>query len=452
MKTQRFLSVLGILLFVPIATAAEWKAGLAKTVITPPRPVFMSGYASRNKPSQGVVHHIYAKALALTDSKGHRAVLITSDLIGFRAAVGDPICERIMTATGLQRSQIILSSSHTHTGPSQTVKVEASGNMSADDAQELFDYTEWMQARVVEVAIAALKDQQPVTLAQGVGLARFVMNRREATPRGIVLGFNPRGPADRSVPLLRIAAEDGKLLAVLFQAGAHNTTLGGKHYDICGDYAGFAQAHVERELPGVQAMFMLGCAGDANPHPRGTLAAARENGRELGAEVLRLLDGKLRPVKGPLKTVYAKTDLPLQPLMSEKQVESFLRQGGGWRRWVAGKMLESHGKGEKGLGHYAAPFSLWQFGSDLTLVGLSGEVVVDYVYRLEKELGPLNLWVAAYCNDVYGYLPSARILAEGGYETRGIYSGGIGLFKPEAEAVVVEAIRKLAEKAGRSLP
>ncbi len=98
------------------------------------------------------------------------------------------------------------------------------------------------------------------------------------------------------------------------------------------------------------------------------------------------------------------------------------------------------------------PLTVWQFGRDLTLVGLSGEVVVDYVAFLEKVLGPNQLWIAGYCNDVFGYLPSARVLAEGGYETRGLYAGGAGFFDPKAEEVVVRTVRKLAEQAGRKLP
>lgn len=452
MKSRLSGALVVLFSFVQFVLAAEWKAGLAKTVITPPKPVFMAGYASRNKPYEGVVHHLYAKALALTDRNGKRAVIITTDLIGFRAAVGEPICERIMKATGLKRSEILLSSSHTHTGPSQTTEATASGNMGDADARNLFDYTKWLQDRVVNVVLESLKESVPVKLSHGVGVAGFVMNRREATPNGIILGFNPRGPADRSVPVLRVETEEGRLVAVLFQAGAHNTTLSGRHYDICGDYAGFAQAHVERALPGVQAMFMLGCAGDANPYPRGTLDAARRNGEELGREVLRLLNTKLAPVNGPLRTEYDHEDVPLQPLLSEKELETFIKQRGGWRRWVAGKMLELHTKGEAGAKSYRAPFSVWQFGDDLTLVGMSGEVVVDYVYRLEESLGPLNLWVAAYCHDVYGYLPSARILREGGYETRGLYSGGIGLFAPAAEDVVVDKITELARSAGRNMP
>ena len=88
----------------------------------------------------------------------------------------------------------------------------------------------------------------------------------------------------------------------------------------------------------------------------------------------------------------------------------------------------------------------------LTLVGLSGEVVVDYVSLLEKALGPNKLWLAAYCNDVFGYLPSVRVLREGGYETRGLYAGGIGLFDAKAQDVLVEKVREMARKVGRRLP
>lgn len=452
MKAARIGVLVATLCGVHFTVAAGWQAGLARVVITPPEPVFMAGYASRNKPFEKVVHDLHAKALALTDGNGNRGLLITSDLIGFRAAVGDPICERIMKATGLRRSQIILSSSHTHTGPSQTTKVEASGSMGEADAKKLHDYTTWLQDRVVKVALAALGASQPVTIARGTGLARFVMNRREPTPNGIILGFNPRGPVDRSVPVLRIDGADGKPVAVVFQAASHNTTLGGRDYDICGDYAGFAQAHIEKELPGVQAMFMLGCAGDANPYPRGTLEIARTHGEELGAEVLRLLDTRLQPVRGDLRTEFDRVELPLQPIPDEAGIAAFIKQPGGWQRWVGGKMLELRQGGGPVPTSYAAPFGVWQFGDDLTLVALSGEVVVDYLYRLEESLGPLNLWIAAYCNDVYGYLPSARVLAEGGYETRGLYAGGIGQFAPAAEAVTVRAVTGLAEKAGRALP
>jgi len=93
----------------------------------------------------------------------------------------------------------------------------------------------------------------------------------------------------------------------------------------------------------------------------------------------------------------------------------------------------------------SVPLALWQFGSDLTIVGLSGEVVVDYARQLREHLTADRLWVAAYCNEVFGYLPSARILAEGGYETRGLVGETIGLFSPEAEEVVIQEFKQLAD-------
>src|SRR5262245_5117394 len=93
------------------AADPDWKVGLATVKITPDRPVPMSGYASRSKLSEGVTADLYAKALVLEDRDGHKAVIVTSDLLGFPASVTEPICERIEKKTGLRREQILLNSS-----------------------------------------------------------------------------------------------------------------------------------------------------------------------------------------------------------------------------------------------------------------------------------------------------------------------------------------------------
>jgi hypothetical protein len=117
---------------------------------------------------------------------------------------------------------------------------------------------------------------------------------------------------------------------------------------------------------------------------------------------------------------------------------------------MAQQMLARLARGEKLPTEYTCPLAVWQLGDDLTLVAWSGEVVVDYVRLREDARGPGRRWIAAYCRDVYGYLPSQRVLAQGGYETRGLYSGGIGLFAPEAEQVLVAKVAELARQAGRS--
>jgi hypothetical protein len=430
------------------AAEPEWKVGLAQMKITPEQPVLLSGYAGRNKPFTKVTADLYVKALVLEDSKGARAVVVTSDLLGFSAAVAEPICARIEKKTGLKRAHVLLTSSHNHAGPQLGLKVGAKGG---GEALRTIEYTRQLQDRVVAVVAQAAASLKPARLAAGSGVVHFVMNRREFTPRGVILGVNPRGLADRSVPVLRIDDPDGKPRAILFGAAAHNTTLGGDNYEVCGDYAGFAQSYVQERFPKAQAMFMLGCAGDANPYPRGTMELARKHGRALADEVVRVLAGKLRPVRGPLTIAFDRVDLPLRALPRE-ELAKLAADRRSAQVWGAARLLAMLDKGEKLPAHYTCPVTVWQFGRDLTLVGLSGEVVVDYVSRLEKALGPNNLWIVAYCNDVFGYLPSARVLAEGGYETRGLYSGGAGFFTPRAEEVLVRKVRELAGKAGRKLP
>jgi neutral ceramidase len=332
-----------------------------------------------------------------------------------------------------------------------TLDATARDGLAAADLERNVEYTRRLQDRVVEVVERALADLAPARLSWGVGVAPFAMNRREWTAGGVILGVNPRGPADRSVPVLRIDGPNGKLRGVLFGAAVHGTTLTDRNYELCGDYAGFAQAWIRERHPGAQALFLLGCAGDANPYPRGTMELAREHGATLGKEVCRVLEGKLRPVRGPLEVAFGTAALPLQAPPPRAELE---KQAGkrGITAWNARQMLAILDRGDKLPAHYDCPLAVWQFGTDLTLVGLSGEVVVDYVGLLEKALGPNQLWVAAYCNDVFGYLPSGRVLAEGGYETRGLYSGGAGLFDAKAQDVLVGKVRELAKKAGRAVP
>lgn len=431
------------------AADEEWKVGLAAARITPEEPVFLAGYASRNKPSEGIAGHLFAKALALQDARGGRAVLVTSDVIGFSAEVGEPICERIMEKTGLPRARVLLSASHTHTGPTLGTDPSIGGPGREEDRARTAAYTRRLQDRIVELAVEALGKLQPARLSWGWGLVHIPVNRREFTPRGVILGVNPRGPVDRTVPVLRVDDPSGKLRAVLFQCACHCTTATGQIYEISGDYAGYAQEHVETAHPGVQAMFMAGCGGDANPYPRGTLDLAREHGATLGREVCRVLGGRLQPVRGPLRAEFARVPLPFEPARSPEELRKAAQSGPGYQREVHRRRLEILERGEKPPDHYPAPTAVWQFGSDLTLVALSGEVVVEYALRLERTLGPLGLWVAAYCNDVFGYVPSARILEEGGYETRGTYYGAPGIFSRDVEEVLVAAVRDLAEKAGR---
>jgi hypothetical protein len=431
-----------------LAGEPEWQVGLAQVKITPERPVLLAGYAQRNHAFEKVESDLYAKALVLQDRQGHRAVLITSDLIGFSAAVAEPICQRLREKVGLRREQILINSSHTHTGPMLRLTPPSENGPLAAEIQRNIEYTRKLQDKVVDLVQRAMSRLEPARLSWGVGVVPFVMNRREFTGDGVILGVNPRGPADRSGPVLRIDAPDGKLRAVLFGAAVHGTTLTGNNYELCGDYAGFAQDYIQKKHPSAQAMFMLGCAGDANPYPRGSMELARRHGETLGKEVCRVLESKLRPVRGPLKIAFDHVNLPLQASLSREELNEIASRRGDIKAGVAKKLLALLDRGVKPPTHYKCPLAVWQFGDDLTLIALSGEVVVDYALYLEKALGPNKLWIAAYCNDVYGYLPSARVLEEGGYETRGL-NGVVGLFDAKSQDVLIDKVCELAKQVGR---
>lgn len=449
--------VASLLAAAPAPEAAGWQAGFASARITPAEPLMLAGYAGRTQPARDVDDDLHLKVLALEDAGGTRALVFTADLIGFRADFTAAVCARISAETGVPRERILFNASHTHAGPAIMLGTQSHYTIGREQAERLVAYTMKLQDECARLAREALGKLGPARLRTGVGQVNFPMNRRESTERGVILGVNPRGPVDRSVPVLRLDDPAGRLLGVVFGAACHNTTYGTRDNRVSGDYAGAAQAVVEREFPGAQAMFVQGLAGDANPYPnslndpakRPAAEIARAHGTELGREVIRMLGHALRPVNGPLRAAVGEVALPLRTPPSREELERTAATGAGADKWVAGEMLRWMGEGKPLPKEYRTSVAVWQFGADLTLVALPGEVVVDYVALIEEAIGPLRLWLAAYSHDTFGYVPSARVLREGGYETRGIYHGGIGYFSPEVQETLVGKVRELASAAGR---
>jgi len=441
------------------ATATEskpaYRVGLARTCITPDEPLWLAGYTSRRQPSQGVLDDLYAQALAIEDDRGRRALLLALDLCVLRTPTVTQVCGRITERTGLGREQILVNLSHTHSGPAVDL-LDIGFAMPDEERRKLEAYTERVKSHLVDLAEAALGDLQPAELAFGVGTATFFENRRrlDADGRYAGMGPNPRNHADRDVPVLRITSPSGDIRALVFGAACHNVTLGGNSYKISGDYSGAARMHIESQLPGVQAMFVTGCGADANPDPRSTADQEEwvaRHGKSLGAEVLDVISRPMRPVTGPLSMEFTFVDLPLREAPPGAELEK-MRRAASWDSHVAGLMLAALDRGETLPTKFAAPISAWQFGDSLTLVGLPEETVSEYVPLLKRVLGAEGLWTAGYSNDVSGYLATVKILDEGGYETRGLFAPDIGWFAPEVEREVVEAVCRLARKAGRKLP
>lgn len=430
--------------------AADYKAGVGRILITPEKPIYMSGYAGRNHPSEGAIHDLWAKALAIEDRKGARVVIVTTDLIGLPRGVADVVAARIQKEYGIERSHLVLNSSHTHTGPLVQHNLEILFELSPEDARVVAEYSASLIDKLVAVVGAALKDLAPADLSFGNGRATFAINRRENTPNGVKIGENPKGPGDPDVPVLKVTAPDGTLRAVLFGYACHNTTLTGQFYKLSGDYAGFAQLGIEKNHPGATAMFVMLCGADQNPNPRSTLELAEQHGASLAAEINRVLGEKLQRVRGAVRAAFQIVELNFAP-QTRETFESRLSESNVYRVRHAKAMLKLNDDRSPLVRSYPYPVQAIQFGKDLTFVALGGEVVVDYVLRIKREFGGKGIIVAGYSNDVMSYIPSLRVLKEGGYEANDsmIYYGLPGPYDEQVEDRVMTTVRQVMKRVGR---
>lgn len=431
--------------------ASDWKAGVAAVVITPEQSTWMAGYAARNKPSEGKAQELFAKALALEDAAGARLVIVTLDLIGIPRPLRDAVARRAGEKYQLPPASLLMNASHTHCGP----VVRSGGSvlyvLEPEQTQRIAKYVAELEDKLVALIGKALSELKPARVSYSHARAGFAMNRRLPTAKGFQNSPFPDGPVDHEVPILRIdnpVVEKGKdsLRAVLFGYACHNTTLG--FYKFCGDYAGFAQEFFEADHPGATALFMIGCGGDQNPYPRGTIELARHHGRALANAVDAALLPKPRPVGGPLKVALKEVTLQLVPPSGRDELLKLKESPVKIDQRKAQMLLEELEKTGRINATYAYPVQVVQFGTDLTLVALAGEVVVDYAHRLKRELPGTPLWVAGYSNDVFGYVPSLRVLKEGGYEGGGAmrYSRLPGPFAPSVEERVVGTVLELVKK------
>jgi neutral ceramidase len=400
---------------------APWKAGVASAVITPDKPMWMAGYASRTNASQGTALDLFAKALALEDSRGARLVIVTLDLITVPRSLRDGVEAAVLKEHGLPGEALLMNCSHTHSGPEfrmgRGLKDWAVfGPEGLPGVKSGEEYGRELQAKVIELIRTALANRAPAKLSYQHARCGFAMNRRTLVGTNYNNFPNPEGPVDQEVPVLRVDGTDGKLRAVLFGYACHNTTLA--LYQISGDYAGYAQRYFQEAHPGVTGLFMLGCGGDQNPYPRGTTDLAQQHGRSLATAVDAALQTRPRPLAGPLRVAYGEVDIDYAGPPARAEYEVKLKSSDRYEVQHAQRMLDRLAKGEPLPTKYPFPVQVVQFGGDLTLVALAGETVVDYSLRLKKELAGPALWIAGYSNDVMGYIPSARLLGEGGYEPR----------------------------------
>ncbi|GAB4045136.1 neutral/alkaline non-lysosomal ceramidase N-terminal domain-containing protein [Spirosoma litoris] len=427
-------------------SADGWKAGTASVVITPKEPLWQAGYASRTHAADGKLHDLWAKALALEDETGKRAILVTTDMLGFPKAMSDRIRERLNSQFHLTKTQIILNSSHTHSGPVLDNALQDIYPLDAVEQGKIDRYSRWLETQIVTLAGQAFQKLEPVSLFAQNGVTRFQVNRRNNKEGALLEQTELKGPNDYAVPVIKILDTSGKLKTVVFGYACHPTVL--DLYQWSGDYAGFAQLELEKAHPGVTALFFQGAAGDQNPLPRRTIPLARQYGQELAAAVERVLSEPMRDLTPQLRTAYSEIMLPLSASPSEAELTKTIQENEGYLKRWATRMLAEKKQGKAFIRHYPYPLQVWQLGSQ-PILSFGGELVIQYAIDCKKRFGP-DIFVMGYSNDVMGYIPSTTILQEGGYEgasSQMVY-GLPSIWAPEVPALIYQEINRLADQVG----
>jgi hypothetical protein len=240
--------------------------------------------------------------------------------------------------------------------------------------------------------------------------------------------------------------------AIFTSYACHCTTLAIDQ--IHGDWAGCAQAALEREFPGAVALTALGCGADQNPEPRRTMELVVQYGEAIGIEAQRLVNDKLTPINGKLVCRTKQIELAYDQLPTRAEWQTRADSTTNFIAYHAKKNLARLDRGEKLPTRLPYLVQSWSFGNDLALVFLPGEVVVDYSLRLKSEFDRSRLWVNAYANDVPCYIPSRRVLEKGGYEGSGamVYYDRPTKFAPDVEERIMMAVQEVVSKRFRANP
>jgi hypothetical protein len=421
-------------------SSPQWKAGVARADITPQFPMWMAGYASRTGPSEGTIHPIWSKALALQDSENNIAVLITSDLTGMPRSMSRRIKDKIHDKYALPDEAVLMNFSHSHSGPVLKDFLYHVYPLGEGDIEKINRYSERFEEQLVNLVGEALAALAPAKVYSENGISRFQVNRRNNQESAIEGITDLAGPNDYAVPVLKVTDPEGKIKAIAFGYACHATVLSLNQWS--GDYPGFAQIELEKRYPEATAMFFQGAGADQNPLPRRTLPLARKYGEELAIAVKSVLDEDMKSLSPKLKTAYSEVSLDLNgPPSKEKLLEMIEESNGHYQRWA--KMMYEKVNNNEVESSYPYPIQVWKLGDQL-LVALGGEPVVDYAVKLKTQYGN-DLFVLGYSNDVMAYIPTRTVLMEGGYEgaTSQFAFGHPGTWKPSLETNIFMQINKM---------
>lgn len=432
----------------------EWKAGAAKVNITPSYAVRLSGYGSRATEHEGVKVDIWAKALALSWNDETPTVILTVDNCGVPASLRTQVLAQLKEQ-GVLDDRLAICSTHTHCAPmvNGTLRNMFGADLPADQQQRVDRYTSDLRDWLVKAARKAIATMKSSKVEFGIGEVKFAMNRRRPDPTGITNNPHPAGPVDHDLPVLKVTDNDGEVRAIFTSYACHCTTLSWNH--IHPDWAGIAQLRLQLAFPKAVALTAIGCGADQNPYPRREENYVRMHGISLSEGAVDVITGKMKPLAGPLDCGQRTIKLPFAPVPGKEEWTARMQSGKTVQEKNRARIFHDMlARGESIPTEMPYTVQAWRFSDDLAMVFLNGEVVVDYGLRLKRELDRERLWVNSYSNDVPCYIPSERVLKEGGYEADSsmIYYLKPAPFAPGLEDKIIGAVRSLVPDSFKAAP
>ena len=383
------------------------RAGTSQVDITPAPGVELSGFAARTQPSVGVLDPLFANALHLT---GHDEELlwIHCDLVGIDAGLVRAFRAWAQRRYGLPAERIILSASHTHSGPA-TIRLHACGQYDVA-------YGEFLLGRLQEAAEAARGRSESCAIVNAMAPLELAVDRRRRAS----------AHTDPRVDGIGFRRADGSFVAAIVNYAMHPVALGASNRHISGDVPGQSARALAALLPGNPTVFATcGACGNLNPpaldvSPAQVAAWGQTIARAIAAPLMGA-----RNVADRLHVRAQRITLPLE-VLDRQQIEAVTRaalQDEKKRAAWGGKLprvieIWSRERTEE-LRDRRAPTRdvevvAIQLG-DAIVVGINAEVFSRCTDALRSATGR-NVLVIGCANGVLGYLPTADAYAEGGYE------------------------------------
>lgn len=412
-----------------------YQVGVGRVDISPKYPIRLNGFGFRREESEGIGEPIWAKGLAIQKGDAAPILIIAIDSLGIRLPMVDEVADRLHKEFQIPRENIAITFSHSHCTPKVNGASDTifSTPIPPDHQKHIDTYSAELVEMLTECGRQALKSKFAATLEFGIGNVGFAANRR-----------TPGGPVDHDLPVLVARDEKNEIRAIYTSYACHCVTL--SYNKVNGDWAGYAQNWIERKYPGAVGLVSIGCGSDSNPNSGVTgdkQEIASNQGAAIADEVERVVKSGLRPISGPISAVYKTIDLPLEDPPSREKLEEMVKAKGP-AGFNAEFQLAKLARGEALPTKLDYAIQTFSFGDSLAILFLAGEVCVDFSLRLKQELDGSRLWTNGYSNDFCAYIPSERLLKEGGYGggAEVVYFALPNVLKPGLEQKIVDEVKR----------